>query len=335
MIRKLFERPDRVRQDLRVRGRLVGRGAAGKTGLLTAVADGVLNEFFPESGFSPGYSDPLISNEERVKREKRLEITRKTGVPQTLERSTVSFELLEGAKPLVAVDLVDEVGQDFTNTKASSDEDSKTRFREVQNDLSRADVAWIITSCPPPEFGPRHQKQLAKDIGNALENLRAAVTRRPPGRPIPVGLVLTKADRIADSAEEARSLMADDMLRQFLAPLVNFCRVADQVADCAIFPTSSFGFGNSVPGKNQADRRGGPENSDAFEGNDPGDLIRDPHSIRPFNLQPLVAWSLMAGLKHQDVLVADDGPTPEAVRIARLLARDIESMDRWIVTVKG
>ena len=69
--RNVSRRPPRP---VRVRICQIGRSAAGKTSILTAISDRVIDEPFPVSGLTPGYIDPLVANEERRNGEQRLEI---------------------------------------------------------------------------------------------------------------------------------------------------------------------------------------------------------------------------------------------------------------------
>ncbi len=313
--------------------RMIGRGSASKTSTLTGIANDVVDSFLPESGLVLGYSNNLIATRERRLREDRLATAAKTGNPQTLKRNSLSFDLLQGARTVLAVDIVDEVGQDFTNIDDDSSEEDKARRREVQADASRADVVWVFVPVTPANPQPRHEQQFRRDVAHALAELRDVVAKRPPDRPLPVAFLLPKCDRIARSAEEARSLMPDEAVRQVLNPLVNFCRVERNIADAAIFPTTTYGWGNSIPGKDPD--RPLDQRRPSFEADDPGDLLRDPNSMKPFNLHALVCWSLLNGLKHQDVYITSNNETPEPVRIARLLAQDLEAMDKWIIPIKG
>ena len=47
--------------------------------------------------------------------------------------------------------------------------------------------------------------------------------------------------------------MSYEALVQTLMPLVNLCRGDKKVGDVAIFPTSAFGFGNSIAGDDEDD----------------------------------------------------------------------------------
>jgi hypothetical protein len=184
---------------------------------------------------------------------------------------------------------------------------------------------------------PRQGAQYRSDLRNLQDWLRAVVRRRSIGRPLAVAIVMTKCDRLADSPDQARELMSDEALAQAVMPLVSLCRGDKKVGDVAIFPTSAFGFGNSIAGDDVDDEFAQSTRSSEtgdFGSGDPPDRPRDTYQIRPFNLHALLAWSLMSGLKQQDVEI-NGKETPEAVRIAQLLGIDLRQIEGWIVRVKN
>ncbi len=114
---------------------IYGRGASSKTSTVTAISDRVVDDFFPCSDLTLGFSDPLVGNEHRRQRELRLEVARRSGMPQSLERSRFECDLLHGERAIAHVRLGDEIGQDFSNISSTSSQDDRARHRQVQGEM--------------------------------------------------------------------------------------------------------------------------------------------------------------------------------------------------------
>ena len=63
-------------------------------------------------------------------------------------------------------------------------------------------------------------------------------------------------------------------------------------------------------------------------------LLKPDAHVVPFNLAPLVAWTLFHGLSKKFV-DTDSEQAHALVRVRRMLAQDLEQSDGWWVRVKS
>lgn len=168
--------------------------------------------------------------------------------------------------------------------------------------------------------------------------LREALRLRTNSRPCSVAVAMTKLDTLFGSEQEAQAQLPAERLVEVLRPLVDMLAASDKVAHAAIFPVSAFGFGNAVvfkPAAGQPGRNGElPGSHAALESGELEWILKPGATPEPYNLMPLVVWSLLCGMLYREVEVEDDHDAAMA-RIGRLLAADLKALDGWQVALKG
>ena len=62
--------------------------------------------------------------------------------------------------------------------------------------------------------------------------------------------------------------------------------------------------------------------------------VRREALVVPFNVNTLMVWCLLHGLRIQDV-DPDDEQTAALIEVGQYLKQDLEGLDGWVVTLKG
>jgi hypothetical protein len=339
--RTQVERPPAEEGDLpegeamtEVRVGCIGRGHAGKTALLAALAEGPVGDFFP-SGLHVDAGDPRGVAQMLRESEEAQRMLRQFGLPPTLKASQIHYYLYEGAVQRVVCKMREVIGQVLTHTLPDSAPEQQARYRDYLKSLVNTQVLWAVVPCPPPNPSARDRRRYANDLRITLAYLREALRLGSPKQRTAVALVLSKIDTLFKDAEDARASLTDDVLRTSFGPLVSLIEQSPRVADAVIIPVTAFGFGNAVLREEGSGQQGGrPDAEDGPFGAEPTWLLREGASPEPYNLDTLVVWTLLFGLLNQagHGVIEED---TELGQICRTLAHDLEAIDPWVLSVKG
>ncbi len=317
-----------------VRVGCIGRGYAGKTALLRALAEGPVGEFFP-SGLHIDAGDPrgvaqMIRDAEETQR-----LLHQFGLPPTLGASHIRYYLYDGARQRVAYQLREVIGQVLTHTLPGSAAEQQARYTEYLRSLVNTHVLWVVVPCPPPDPSARDRRRYANDLRITLAYLREALRLRAPEQPVAVALVLSKIDTLFPDADEARASLTDDVLRTSFGPLVHLIEQSSQVCDAVILPVTAFGFGNAILREEGGQREGAPLGAvDETFGPEPIWLLREGVSEQPYNLDTLLLWTLLHGLLGEaGPGVLDEDST--LGQLCRTLCEDLGAINPWLLLLKG
>ena len=140
-------------------------------------------------------------------------LLRKSGLPPTLEVSQTRYCVYEGDKRRVVCRMREVIGQVRTHTLPNSEPTLQARYADYIGSLVNANVLWVVVPCPPADPKPSDRRRYANDLRITMAYLREALNLRTLEQPEAVALVLTKADALFASAEEARAKLTDDVLR--------------------------------------------------------------------------------------------------------------------------
>jgi hypothetical protein len=315
-----------------VRVGCIGRGHAGKTALFHALSDTLLGDYLP-SGLHLDASDPreVARMIHEVQEAQRL--LRSSGLPPTLAVTYTRYCVYEADKPRAVCGMREVIGQVLTHTLPNSDRRLQTRYVEYLRNLVNAHVLWVVIPCPPSDPGPRDQRRYANDLRITLAYLREALRLRTLEQPAAVALVLSKTDALFPSLEEARRALTDDVLIRSMGPLVYLLQQSTHVSDAAIVPITAFGFGKAVLRADGTERHDAPGSSDEPFGDEPIWLLKEGETPHPYNLDTLFLWSLLLGLLNQTDPASE--VEPERDTLCRLLRDDLESVDPWLLPIKG
>jgi hypothetical protein len=315
-----------------VRVGCIGRGCAGKTALFRALNEGPVGDFFP-SGLHVDVSDPREVAQMIREAELTQHLLHRSGLPPTIQAAQTRYVLYDGDEQRVAYRMREVIGQVLTHTLPDSTPELQVRYAEYLKSLVNTHVLWAVVPCPPPNPGAHERRRYANDLRITLAYLREALRLRTLAQPVAVALVLSKIDTLFGSAEEARAALSDEVLHSALGPLVHLVDTSARVSDAVIIPVTSFGFGNAVlsePDDTSAEKQ--PEADEPF-GAEPIWLLRPGVTSQPFNLDTLLVWTLLFGLRHQEApgIAAE----PETEEICRKLHEDLSLADPWLHSLKG
>ena len=149
--------------------------------------------------------------------------------------------------------------------------------------------------------------------------------------PATVALVLSKADALFATAQEARAALTDDVLKYAVGPLMHLIEQTDRVSDAAIIPTSAFGFGKAVLHPDATERHEAPGSGEEPFGDEPIWLLKEGESPAPYNLDTLFLWSLLLGLLNKKGADKDS----QLDTLSRMIRDDLEAGEPWLVPIKG
>jgi hypothetical protein len=316
-----------------VRVGCIGRGAAGKTALLRTLGEGPVGDFFP-SGLHVDAGDPREVAQMIREAEQTQRLLHSFGLPPTLEVSQIRYCLYDGVVPRVSYRFREVIGQVLTHTLPDSAADLQASFTQYLTSLVSTHVLWAVVPCSPPNPSARDRRRYANDLRITLAYLREALRLRPAEQPVAVALVLSKIDVLFPDAEQACAALTDEVLRTCLGPLVPLVEQSDQVADAAIIPVSTFGFGNAVLREGGSEPEGRQEAEEDPFGAEPTWLLREGVSAQPTNLDTLFLWTLLAGLlRLAGPDASEEGSEPGA--LCRTLGADLNAVDPWLLSLKG
>lgn len=310
----------------------IGRGHAGKSALFHALGESLVGNYLP-SGLHLDAADPrevarIIREAEAAQR-----LLQKSGLPPTLEVSQTRYCLTEGDRRRAACRMREVIGQVLTHTLPDSEPRLQERYADYLRSLVNADVLWAVVPCPPAAPGPRDRRRYANDLRIIAAYLREALRLRTLDRPASVALVLSKADALFDSAQEAREALTDAVLARALGPLVTLIQQSRGVSDAVAIPVTAFGFGKAVLRPDAGERPGAPGSAEEPFGDEPIWLLKEGESPEPYNVDALFLWSLLTGFLGQ--LEAAEAPDAELDTLCRMLRDDLEATDPWLVPLKG
>lgn len=322
-------RAARARRALRVVHGLVGRGHSGKTALLRFARRRMLQRNLP-SGLEFDVDDPRKNTELVHEYRGTRQLLEVRGLPATQQVEDLNVELYEGERQVAVLDSREAIGQVYTTTTMASPSEQQEKYRDHVAHLADATVLWGVISVPPDGSSATDLARYEDDLLTTRSYLREALRSRPPGRSCAVALVITKIDTLFKSEAEARRRLTDEELLKAVRPIVNTLQASDKVSHAIVNPVSAFGFGNAIPmERSEGEGRTGPAAADE------GELVwvlRPDALVEPFNVVPLIVFSLLAGMLNTEV-DADDAE--DLGRICGLLRGDLQAINGWQVPVKG
>jgi hypothetical protein len=317
-------RPEAARGSRIVTAAQVGREHAGKTLLHDQAAQALLRQPLP-SGLEFAVEDPRRLAELLARgRELDAEL-HEHGRATTVHPARQTFALLERGRGLGHLRLLDTVGQLLTHTRPGSPAAEQDRYQGYLDTLGRADVLWLVVPSPPTPCLLADEERLRSDVLLTVTYARAALERRGAARPCCVAVVLTRIDARYRDEEEARRRLPREVLgwlRRQVAPLLE----SDRVGEAALFPVTAFGFGAALPGA----ARGG----NGLARGEVSWRLKPGVAPRPWNLAPLLVWTLWAGLRHK-ATAALGAAVPELARVCKRLRRDLDELGGWHLPLKG
>jgi hypothetical protein len=318
-----------------VRHALAGRGHSGKSAMLRFARRRMLQRNLP-SGLEFDVDDPR-KNTELVR---DFRTTRKLlearGLLPTETADQLTIELYEGEHKRAVLQSREAVGQVYTETTSSSPADMQDKYRDHVTYLSQASVIWGVLPVPREGSTSKDLARYEDDLLNVRTLLRDSLRKRPENARCAVALVITKLDTLFESEEEARRQLTDEELHRAVHPIANMLKSSDKVSYAIINPVSAFGFGNAVPLEQESEDGDGELRASAAvaaAGEDEIEwILRPDAAVEPFNVVPLIVWSLLAGMLNHEV---ETGDGHDLTRICRMLRDDLDSLGGWQVPIKG
>jgi hypothetical protein len=315
-----------------VRAGCIGRGQAGKTSLFRAMSEGPVGDFFP-SGLHVDVGDPREVAQMIREAAQTQRLLQASGLPPTLETSEIRYYLYDGDCQRLVYKMREVIGQVLTHTLPDSSAEQQARYDEYLQGLVNSHVLWAVVPCLPPNPSPRDCRRYSNDLRITSAYLRESLRLRTLKQPVAVALVLSKIDTLFKDAAEARASLSDDRLHRALGPLAHLVETSSRVAEAAIVPTTAFGFDNAT----LREQKGGekpPEALDDLFDPEPTWLLREGSTPQPYNLDTLLVWTLLFGLRNQET-GTDPQSAAEVGELCRMLRDDLLAEDRWFLTLKG
>jgi hypothetical protein len=297
---------------------MIGRERAGKTAILKSLYAGPLRRLLP-SGLRFGVTNPQEMAQIQEAAREDYPGMRKHGILSTVHADVLEYFLLEAGEKRCVFQVREAVGQVFSGTTPQSRPDQQAQYKECRKHLSQAAVLWQVIPCPPASATQHDLRRLWDDVLLTLTYAIDALKNRSVGHPAALALVVTKVDTRYESAEAARKRMPGEVLR-WLADQVKDMLACPNLADVAAFPVTAYGFGAA-----ELSPTAGPGREWVLKTVEP----------RPWNVTPLVVWSMYAGLRNSEVRA--NGDQEEVLeRIARVLRQDLKSLPGcWYSPLKG
>ncbi|HKB40418.1 MAG TPA: hypothetical protein VKD72_28575, partial [Gemmataceae bacterium] len=316
-----------------VRVGCIGRGHAGKTALFHALGESLVGDFLP-SGLHVDAGDPREVAQMIREAEEAQRLLHQFGLPPTLKAAQIRYCLYDGAEPRIVYRMREVIGQVITHTLPDSAADQQARYTDYVRSLVDTHVLWAVIPCQPSDPSAVDRRRYANDLRITLAYLREALRLRALEQPVAVALVLSKIDALFQNAEEARASLTDEVLRACFGPLVHLIEQSNQIADAAIIPVTSFGFGNAVLREEGSTREGShPEAEEEPFGSEPIWLLREDASAQRYNLDTLFTWTLFYGLLNSvgNGVINED---TELGQICRTVSEDLAALNHWLLPLK-
>jgi hypothetical protein len=309
---------------------MIGRGHVGKTALFRVLQRFALQYELP-SRLQFDMQDPTILTGAMQRYQATARAMHEDGLAQTVDAESVEFRLFEGDAERLVIHSAEVIGQILTHTTADSPPEQKAKYAKYLSHLAQTDVKWVVIPTPPRDSRPADMERYENDLIITRTYLREALRLRRTERPCSVAIVLTKLDSLFGDEEEARSQLTDRGLIEALHQLITMMESTPKVANAIVCPVSAFGFGNAVVKDAGEEARNGVN---VLEAGELEWILKEGVVPEPFNLAPLVLWTMLCGLLHQEV-DEDESTQPMIARICQMLAEDLEAVGGWYVPVKG
>jgi hypothetical protein len=155
-------------------------------------------------------------------------------------------------------------------------------------------------------------------------------------------VVISKIDTRYPSEDDARARMPREFLRWLMKQIKDHVMGNRSVGEIAVFPVSGYGFGTAeVRAQAVRDRTAPnrealiPHRTDSGLSQGEKEWTLKPGALpRPFNLTPLVVWSLLSGMRYREIEVNGD-QEPVLARVIRKLHSDLDTLNGWTVSLKN
>jgi hypothetical protein len=301
---------------------VIGRENAGKTALFKTLYAGPMQIDLP-SGLRLGVQDPRRMAELIRDSRETYRGLHERGLLSTVDPKEIEYHLLDLGRVRLGLQIREVIGQVLTRTMPQSPAQQQQLYADYLTDLATSDVLWMLLPCPPASSTEEDQERLYDDF--LLSSAYAQAAMRQRGKPCAMAIVLSKLDSRYGTEDQARERVQNDVLGWLRRQASNCLLGLENLEELTIFPVSSFGFGRSVI-KPHTDKERSSRSSEEAE------WVLRGAGPRPFNLTPLVLWSLVAGLRHREVTVVGR----EERELAQLLWRlqtDLESLEGWYYTL--
>ena len=330
----------------------IARSNAGKTAVSVAELMTVEGQCFPSGLLYRGPN--LISNNDRFNRGVNLiKQARQGRMLSTMATIETETGLFAGDAQPVNVTKLDVIGQLLTETGSDSESTELDQFHQLIGHFIDGDILQVMIPVLPTEPNDAGRARFEKDLRDATSILHEALVKgRKKNRT--VCIVPTKLDALFEDAKSAIESLSDQALLAMYEPLVNVIRASNSVTQAAIIPTSAFGFGTELKPAQRSPRlkkpdtsvqpftaqfsssdeivarrrvRGGaPQLNRKYHGDDEAIGILK-GELTPFNIDTLVIYSLLAGIRNLN--------DPNLATVQCQLAKDLQAVNGWILTVKA
>lgn len=304
---------------------IIGRGHVGKTVLFNCMFFDILQNDLP-SLLQLGLDDPLKTAGWIEKLLQMVRTYRQRGEWRTVNPDGFEFNVFEGASKRIRFAFQEVIGQVLTQTTDKSSPEQKQQYNQYIRCLSRADVLWVAIPCPPQERSSNDEARFRLDRSLARSYLQKALEIRQGAQPVSVMLVLTKIDSAVHSPRSARDWLSDDILLKELKPLVDVLKAAEQVSHASIVPVSALGFQKTQILDEKVTETGG-----LLEEDENTYILKPDAAPEPFNISPLVILSLMCGIYHKKIDLAEQ---QKMASVFQMLESDFDSLGGWHVPIR-
>jgi hypothetical protein len=312
-----------------IRTELVGREHSTKSSAVTVFPYGPLREA-PPSGLQLATPDTKKFNALVRNTEATLNDLNRAGLPSTIKVEQHTYHLFDAEECCAILQLRDVVGQVFSHATPDSPPEELDTFDAYVRYSVEAHVHFIMLPYPYRD-DPAEYQRLARDQQLYETTLRSVLQQRRPDWPLAVALVVNRLDAAFPSETEAQAKLTDEVLQEMLGPLVNLLTRSKKVGAAAIFPTTFFGFGNAVVQAPTGQASAKPAAGSSPHSRGEPDFTLKPGALpRPYNLTPLVWWSLLTGLMLQDMR-GKDAQVSDLEDVTNRLRADLEWMNAWYI----
>jgi len=291
---------------------VIGTSAAGKTYLLNAIHRLIFGGITLKNGLRIGVLNAQDTTVKFNEIETNVLLMQQTPLPSTAMKYDFDFRLFRQVKPVIHIVYHDNVGQILT------DDDTKRNVsrNEFLKTLSQATVLWLLLPMQVDKDG-KYLGISNKDILLAEGYLQDALQDRTS--PLSFAILLTKAD-ILEDLEQEKVKQELHTLHATLKARFEWLIGCDFISTAALFPISTFGFGNAQLIANSDSTN--TTVAYTLRGND----------LKPYNVDKLLLWSLSCACYQTP-------PTPSTPQIDDVVKREIltnlQQLEGLIFSLKG
>ncbi len=314
-------------QPLRANFSLIAQEASGKTVFLKTLIKELAHDL--PSGLGFGSSDPLQERANIRETMITLQGLRQHGQMTTVHVTDLNFYVYKGTRKTIEVATHEVIGQVLTMTEPDSPAEQLKLYDDYKARLLSSPA--LLVGIPMPTAHPTEieLERWHDKMRTVRAYLRLALEKRPTNDKVAVALVLFKADVGFADLQEAKAQASDELLKNALRPLVNTLLDSEQVDEAVIAPVTAFGWGNA----RQLEPKTQQEREDIQNGQRDAEwILPEKASIRPFNIIPLLIFTILAQMGNRLVSAKQDA---ELVEVCRRLRSDLDQLPRWLVPVKG